>query len=71
MATENRPRRTQQRARKVRDEFDDMLTLGGCPACQSDQTHETTVSVNARDHVEVRMCDNCGHVELKFEGSDR
>lgn len=54
-------------ADKVRNEFDDMLCFSGCPECKSPHTYETVVSVNNQDNVEVCICDNCGHVELKYD----
>jgi Zn ribbon nucleic-acid-binding protein len=43
-----------------------MLTGSGCPECGSEETYETTVSVNDTDDVDACMCDDCGHVEVKF-----
>jgi transcription elongation factor Elf1 len=55
------------RPRRVRRAFDSMLNIQGCPECRSEHTHETIASVNDEDGVEMCLCDNCGHVELKYE----
>jgi hypothetical protein len=52
---------------KIRRPFDDMLNVRGCPECKSPHTYDTVASVNDQDDVEVCLCDNCGHVELKYD----
>jgi uncharacterized Zn finger protein len=52
---------------QVREEFIKMQFDVGCPECGSDATFESVASIHPRNNVAVSICDECGHVEEKFE----